>query len=55
LQNNISRKSKVNLRPRGTVDGELVSDVILIDGQINLSESLISNGYGKSNCVILNP
>ena len=46
----LPRYSKVNLRPKGSKDGVLISRVIRIDSDDDIGDQIISAGLGSSNC-----
>tara|TARA_Y100001968_G_scaffold331168_1_gene384965 strand:+ start:5651 stop:5995 length:345 start_codon:yes stop_codon:yes gene_type:complete len=50
LQDILPRHSKVNLRPRGSLDGILISRVIKIDSNNDIGDYIISAGYASSGC-----
>ena len=46
----LPRHSKVNLKPKGAIDGTLISKVIKIESGVDIGGGLISEGYGSYNC-----
>ena len=50
LKKQLPRHTKVNLRPRGSVDGILVAKIIPIDSNIDLTENYINEGLAKKKC-----
>ena len=50
LQKQLPRHTKVNLKPKGSVDGVLVAKVIPFDSKIDITEKYINEGLAKNNC-----
>ncbi|WP_413677501.1 nuclease [Prochlorococcus sp. MIT 0916] len=50
LKTQLPRHTKVNLKPKGSVDGILVAKVIPIDSNIDLNEKYINEGLAKNKC-----
>ena len=50
LKKQLPRHTKVNLKPKGSVDGVLVAKVIPINSNIDISEKYISEGLAKDKC-----
>ena len=50
LKKQLPRHTKVNLKPRGSVDGVLVSKVIPVDSNIDIAEKYINEGLATNNC-----
>ena len=50
LRNQLPRHAKVNLRPKGSVDGFLVANVIPIETGIDITESFINQGFINEKC-----
>ncbi len=50
LKKQLPRHTKVNLRPKGSVDGVLVAKVIPFDSNIDISEKYINEGLAINKC-----
>ena len=50
LKKQLPRHTKVNLKPRGSVDGVLVAKVIPFDSKIDISEKYINEGLASNKC-----
>ena len=50
LKKQLPRHTKVNLRPKGTLDGVLVAKVIPFNSDIDISEKYINEGLAKNKC-----
>ena len=50
LKKQLPRHTKVNLKPKGAVDGVLVAKVIPVDANIDITEKYINEGLATSNC-----
>ena len=50
LKKQLPRHTKVNLKPKGSVDGILVAKVITIDSNIDLNEKYINEGLATNKC-----
>ena len=50
LQNELPRHTKVNLRPKGSVDGVLIAKVIPIETGIDIAESFLNKGFIVNEC-----
>ena len=50
LKKQLPRHTKVNLKPKGAVDGVLVAKVIPFDSNIDISEKYINEGLAKRKC-----
>ena len=50
LKKQLPRHTKVNLRPKGSVDGVLVARVIPFNSDIDISEKYINEGLAKNKC-----
>ena len=50
LRKELPRYIKVNLRPKGSMDGMLVAKVIPIDSNIDISEKYINEGLATKTC-----
>ena len=50
LKRQLPRHTKVNLRPKGSIDGVLVARVIPINSDIDISEKYINEGFAKKTC-----
>ena len=46
----IPRHSRVNLKPKGSEDGMLVSRVISLDGGEDIGELILSKNWAKNTC-----
>ena len=50
LKKQLPRHTKVNLKPKGSVDGVLVARVIPFDSNIDITEKYISEGLATNKC-----
>ena len=50
LKKQLPRHTKVNLRPKGSVDGVLVAKVIPFDSNIDIAEKYINEGLATKKC-----
>jgi hypothetical protein len=50
LKKQLPRHTKVNLKPKGSVDGVLVAKVIPFDSNIDITEKYINEGLATSKC-----
>ena len=50
LRKQLPRHTKVNLKPKGAVDGVLVAKVIPFDSNIDLTEKYIKEGLATNKC-----
>ena len=50
LKKQLPRHTKVNLKPKGSVDGVLVSKVIPFDSNIDITEKYINEGLATNKC-----
>ena len=50
LKKELPRHTKVNLKPKGSVDGVLVSNVIPLNSNIDIAEKYINEGLAKNEC-----
>ena len=50
LRKQLPRHTKVNLKPRGSVDGVLVAKVIPFDSNIDIAEKYINEGLATNKC-----
>ena len=50
LKKQLPRHTKVNLKPKGSVDGVLVAKVIPFDSDIDITEKYINEGLATNNC-----
>ena len=50
LKKQLPRHTKVNLKPKGSVDGILVAKVIPFDSNIDITEKYINEGLAKNKC-----
>ena len=50
LKKQLPRHTKVNLKPKGSVDGILVAKVIPFNSNIDITEKYINEGLAKNNC-----
>ena len=50
LKKQLPRHTKVNLKPKGSVDGVLVAKVIPFDSNIEITEKYINQGLATNNC-----
>ena len=50
LRKELPRHTKVNLKPKGSVDGVLVANVIPFNSNIDITEKYINEGIAKNEC-----
>ena len=50
LKKQLPRHTKINLKPKGSVDGLLVAKVIPFDTKIDITEKYINEGLAINNC-----
>ena len=50
LRKQLPRHTKVNLKPKGSVDGVLVAKVIPLNSKNDISEKYIEEGFAKNTC-----
>ncbi len=50
LKKQLPRHTKVNLKPKGSVDGVLVAKVIPFDRNVDITEKYISEGLAREQC-----
>ena len=50
LKKELPRHTKVNLRPKGSVDGVLVAKVIPLNSDIDITEKYIKEGLAMNAC-----
>ena len=50
LKKQLPRHTKVNLKPKGSVDGVLVAKVIPFDSNVDITEKYISEGLARDKC-----
>ena len=50
LKKQLPRHTKVNLKPKGSLDGVLVAKVIPFNSNIDITEKYINEGLAKNNC-----
>ncbi len=50
LKKQLPRHTKVNLKPKGSVDGILVAKVIPFDSDIDINEKYINEGFATNKC-----
>ena len=50
LKKQLPRHTKVNLKPKGSVDGVLVAKVIPFDSNIDIAEKYINEGLATNEC-----
>ena len=50
LKKQLPRHTKVNLKPKGSVDGVLVAKVIPFDSDIDITEKYINEGLAINKC-----
>ena len=50
LKKQLPRHTKVNLRPKGSVDGVLLAKVIPFNSDIDISEKYVNEGLAKNKC-----
>tara|TARA_Y100001968_G_scaffold273958_1_gene266840 strand:- start:110 stop:457 length:348 start_codon:yes stop_codon:yes gene_type:complete len=50
LKKQLPRHTKVNLKPKGSVDGVLVARVIPFDSNIDITEKYIDEGLATNKC-----
>ena len=51
LRKQLPRHTKVNLKPKGSIEGILVARVIPFNSNIDISEKYINEGLAKDKCL----
>ena len=50
LKKQLPRHTKVNLKPKGSIDGVLVAKIIPINSSVDITEKYINEGLAISKC-----
>ena len=50
LKKQLPRHTKVNLKPKGFIDGMLVARVIPINSNVDLAETYVAEGFAENKC-----
>ncbi|WP_320664151.1 nuclease [Prochlorococcus sp. MIT 1223] len=50
LEASLPRHSKINLKPKGSDDGVLISNIIKIGPDLDIAEEIVSRGLASSTC-----
>ena len=50
LRKQLPRHTKVNLRPKGSLDGVLLAKIIPFNSNIDITEKYINEGLATNNC-----
>ena len=50
LKKQLPRHTKVNLKPKGSIDGVLIAKVIPFDSNIDITEKYINEGLATNKC-----
>ena len=50
LNKQLPRHTKVNLKPKGSIDGVLIAKVIPFDSDIDINEKYINEGLATNKC-----
>tara|TARA_B100000214_G_scaffold319498_1_gene254253 strand:+ start:18 stop:365 length:348 start_codon:yes stop_codon:yes gene_type:complete len=50
LKKQLPRHTKVNLKPKGSLDGVLVAKVIPFNSNVDITEQYINEGLATNNC-----
>ncbi len=50
LKKQLPRHTKVNLKPKGSIDGVLVAKVIPFDSNVDITEKYINEGLATNKC-----
>ena len=50
LKKQLPRHTKVNLKPKGSLDGMLVAKIIPFNSKIDITEKYIKEGLATNNC-----
>ena len=50
LKKQLPRHTKVNLKPKGSIDGVLVARVITFNSNIDISQKYVNEGLAKNKC-----
>ena len=50
LRKRLPRNTKVNLKPKGSVDGVLIAKVIPFNTNVDITEDYINEGLAKNKC-----
>ena len=50
LKKQLPRHTKVNLKPKGSLDGMLIAKIIPFNSKIDITEKYINEGLATNNC-----
>jgi len=50
LKKQLPRHTKVNLKPKGSIDGMLIAKIIPFNTNFDISEEYIKEGFATNNC-----
>ena len=50
LKKQLPRHTKVNLKPKGSIDGMLIAKIIPFNTNLDISEEYIKEGFATNNC-----
>ena len=50
LKKQLPRHTKVNLKPKGSVDGVLVAKIIPFDSNVDITEKYVNEGLATNKC-----
>ena len=50
LKRQLPRHTKVNLKPKGSLDGMLIAKIIPFNSKIDITEKYINEGLATNNC-----
>ncbi len=50
LKKQLPRHTKVNLKPKGSIDGALVARVIPFNSNVDITDKYINEGFAKNKC-----
>tara|TARA_B100000700_G_C14227636_1_gene482196 strand:- start:120 stop:464 length:345 start_codon:yes stop_codon:yes gene_type:complete len=50
LNSELPRHTKINLRPRGSIEGVLIAQVIKIASEEDIASEIVSKGLGSFSC-----
>jgi len=50
LKKELPRHTKVNLKPKGSVDGVLVAKIIPFDSNVDITEKYVNEGLATNKC-----
>tara|TARA_Y100001968_G_scaffold233583_1_gene216560 strand:+ start:283 stop:630 length:348 start_codon:yes stop_codon:yes gene_type:complete len=50
LKKQLPRHTKVNLKPKGSLDGVLVAKIIPVNSNVDIADKYVNEGLARNNC-----